>query len=143
MAQYEPFEAGVEARGRVIIAIEEGIEQFRDAHREAVRAALAERGIADPDPDDWYAQAAELDVLATIAEEFGPHVLDRLGGGFRPSPGGRAASRASRRDCDPSTTPTTATTAAATSATTASNGSTRVAAGWSVGTPTPVRSTGG
>ena len=30
MAQYEPFEAGVEARGRVIVAIEEGIEQFRD-----------------------------------------------------------------------------------------------------------------
>ena len=79
MAQYEPFEAGVEARGRVIVAIEEGIEHFRDAHREAVGAALAEKGIDDPDPDDWYAQAAELDVLATVAEAFGPHVLDRLG----------------------------------------------------------------
>ena len=79
MAQYEPFEAGVEARGRVIVAIEEGIEQFRDTHREVVRAALAEKGIDDPEPDDWYAQAAELDVLATIADEFGPHVLDRLG----------------------------------------------------------------
>jgi len=79
MAQYEPFEEGVEARGRVIIAIEEGIDRFRDAHRERVDSVLSAKGIDDPNPDDWYAQAAELDVLATIADQFGPHVLDRLG----------------------------------------------------------------
>jgi hypothetical protein len=79
MAQYEPFEASVEARGRVIVAIEEGIDNFRDAHRETVQAVLSSKDIDDPNPDDWYAQAAELDALETIAEEFDPHVLDRLG----------------------------------------------------------------
>ncbi|WP_251342970.1 hypothetical protein [Haloplanus halophilus] len=79
MAQYEPFEEGVEARGRVIIAIESGLSRFREEYRTRVRAALSEKGIDDPNPDDWYPQGAELDVLATIAEELEPHLLDRLG----------------------------------------------------------------
>jgi hypothetical protein len=79
MAQYEPFEEGVEARGRVIVAIEEGLSRFRDEYRTRVRTALTERNIDDPDPDGWYPQAAELDVLETVAEELEPHLLDRLG----------------------------------------------------------------
>jgi len=79
MAQYEPFEEGIEASGRVIVAIEEGVARFRETYRQRVQAALLERGIDDPDPDDWYAQAAELDVLATVAEDLDPHLLDRLG----------------------------------------------------------------
>jgi hypothetical protein len=142
VARDEPFEAGVEARGRVIVAIEEGIEQFRDAHREAVRTALTERGIDDPNPDDWYPQAAELDVLATVADEFGPHVLDRLGERI-PSvarwPNGVSGVADGLRSIDD----TTATTAAARSATTGSSGSTRAAAGSSVATPIPARSTVG
>jgi hypothetical protein len=79
MVQYEPFEGGVEARGRTVLAIEEGISRFRDEYRTRVRTVLSKQGIEDPEPDDWYAQEAELDVLETIAEDLGPHVLDRLG----------------------------------------------------------------
>jgi hypothetical protein len=79
MSQFEPFDDGVEARGRVIIAIEEGLTRFREEYRSRVRRVLAEKGIDDPDPDDWYAQDAELDVLRTIAAELEPHLLGRLG----------------------------------------------------------------
>lgn len=79
MTRYEPFEEEVEARGRVIVAIEEGIARFRETYRKRVEAVLSARGIDDPEPDGWYDQAAELAVLETIAEDLEPHLLDRLG----------------------------------------------------------------
>lgn len=80
MAPYEPFEDAVEARGETLLVVEEALSRFSEDYRRQARQALAEYGIEDPDPDEWYPQEAELNAFETIAEELEPHILDRLGG---------------------------------------------------------------
>lgn len=79
MAQYEPFETGVEARGDTLLAIEQALSRFSDEYQQQARQAMAEYDIEEPDPGAWYPQRAELNTLETIAEELEPHILDRLG----------------------------------------------------------------
>lgn len=80
MAPYEPFDDGVETRGETILVVEEALSRFSEAYQQRARGALAEYGIEDPKPDEWYPQEAELNAFETIAEELEPHILDRLGG---------------------------------------------------------------
>lgn len=79
MAQYEPFDTEVEARGETLLAIEQALSRFSDEYQELVSQAMAEYDIEDPDPDGWYPQQAELNTLETIANELEPHIIDRLG----------------------------------------------------------------
>lgn len=79
MAQYEPFDTGVESRGETLLAIEQALSRFSEEYQELVSQAMAEYGIEEPDPDEWYPQQAELNTLETIANELEPHIIDRLG----------------------------------------------------------------
>lgn len=79
MAQYEPFDTGVEARGETLIAIEQALSRFSAEYQQRARRAMAEYGIENPAPDEWYPQQAELNTLETIADELEPHIIDRLG----------------------------------------------------------------
>lgn len=79
MTQFEPFDEGVETRGETILVIEEALSRFSDSYRERAQDALAEYGIEDPEPDEWYPQAAELNALETIASDLDAHIIDRLG----------------------------------------------------------------
>ena len=80
MTPYETFDRDVEVNGRTVLSIvEKGMGRFSDAYRERAIAALAEAGIRDPSPDEWYPQQAWLDAFETIATDLQPHVLDRLG----------------------------------------------------------------
>jgi hypothetical protein len=80
MVAYEAFDRDVEINGRTVLTIvEEGMGNFSDAYRERAVTALAEEGITDPEPDEWYPQQAWLNAFETIADELQPHVLDRLG----------------------------------------------------------------
>lgn len=79
MTQYEPFDDGVEASGRTLLALEESLSRFSEEYRRKAREALAEYGIEDPDPDGWYPQEAELNAFETISRELEPHIVDRLG----------------------------------------------------------------
>lgn len=79
MTQYEPFDDGVEARGRTLLALEEALSRFSEEYRRRAREALAEHGIEGPEPGEWYPQEAELDAFETIAAELDPHILDRVG----------------------------------------------------------------
>lgn len=79
MAPYEPFDEDVEARGETILVVEEALSRFSEDYRRRAREALTEYGIENPQPDEWYPQAAELNAFETIAEELEPHILDRLG----------------------------------------------------------------
>lgn len=80
MAAYEAFDRNVEIRGQTVLTIvEEAMGRFSESYRTRALEALAEEGISDPNPDDWYSQQAWLSAFETIAEDLQPHVLDRLG----------------------------------------------------------------
>jgi len=80
MAPYEAFDRDVEINGRTVLTIvEEGMGRFSDSYQERALAALAEEGITDPAPSEWYPQQAWLNAFETIAADLQPHVLDRLG----------------------------------------------------------------
>lgn len=80
MSTYEAFDTGVEVHGRTILTVvDDALARFSADHRDRAREALAENGIEDPDPDEWYPQQAWLDTFEVVAEELEPHILDRLG----------------------------------------------------------------
>ena len=80
MATYEAFDGGVEVDGRTVLTVvEETMGRFSGEYRDRALAALAEEGIDDPDPDEWYPQQAWLNAFETIADDLQTHVLDRIG----------------------------------------------------------------
>ncbi|WP_248897404.1 hypothetical protein [Haloplanus halobius] len=80
MAPYEAFDDGVEVHGRTIITVvDDALARFSEAYRETAYDALADHGIEDPSPDEWYPQQAWLDTFADLAAELEPHILDRVG----------------------------------------------------------------
>jgi len=80
MTEYEPFDPGVEVNGRTILqVVDDALARFSAEHRAAAREALAENGVVDPDPDEWYPQSAWLATVEAIAADLEPHILDRLG----------------------------------------------------------------
>lgn len=80
MVPYQAFEQDVEIKGKTVIAVvEEAMGKFSEAYQDRAMTALAEEGIVDPSPDEWYPQQAWLNAFETIAGTLEPHVLDRLG----------------------------------------------------------------
>lgn len=80
MTQYEAFDPAVEVHGQTIVTVvEDALAQFSDAYRDKARDALAQEGITNPEPDEWYPQQAWLNAFETVADDLEPHVLDRLG----------------------------------------------------------------
>lgn len=80
MSTYDPFDPAVEVHGRTILAVtDEALARFDESYRERAHTTLADRGIADPEPDAWYPQADWLAVFECLTETLEPHVLDRLG----------------------------------------------------------------
>lgn len=80
MAQYEAFERDVEVHGHTILAvIDDALARFSEEYRRTARDALADNGVEDPTPDEWYPQQAWLDTFETIAKDLEPHIIDRLG----------------------------------------------------------------
>ncbi|SEG63703.1 hypothetical protein [Halobellus limi] len=80
MVSYEAFDQDVEINGQTVLTIvNEGMGKFSAAYQERALNALADEGITDPEPDEWYPQQAWLNAFEAIAEELQPHVLDRLG----------------------------------------------------------------
>lgn len=80
MTQFETFDTNVEVHGQTILAVvEEALSKFSEDYQETARDALAENGVKDPDPNEWYPQQAWLNTFEVIADELEPHLLDRLG----------------------------------------------------------------
>ncbi|MUV57769.1 hypothetical protein GJ632_11495 [Halogeometricum sp. CBA1124] len=80
MTQYEAFDSDVEVNGRTILNVaEEALAQFSERYRDRAFDALANQGITDPDPNNWYPQQAWLNAFEAIGDDLEPHVLDRLG----------------------------------------------------------------
>lgn len=80
MTQYEAFDPAVEVHGRTILTVvDEALARFSEEYQTYARTALAENGIEEPAPDEWYPQQAWLNTFEAIADALQPHLLDRLG----------------------------------------------------------------
>lgn len=80
MTSYEAFDPAVEVHGQTILTVvDDALVRFSESYRQVAREALADHGIEDPSPDEWYPQQAWLDTFEAIADETEPHLLDRLG----------------------------------------------------------------
>lgn len=80
MTQYEAFDQNVEVHGQTILTvIDDALARFSEEYRLKAREALANNGVEDPAPDEWYPQQAWLNTIEAVAEELEPHILDRLG----------------------------------------------------------------
>lgn len=75
MAQYVPFEDGVEVNGQTVLAFANALPMFRDD----MINILAQYGIQDPKEGEWYAQADWLNAFKEIGEEYGANTLFAIG----------------------------------------------------------------
>ncbi|AUV82467.1 hypothetical protein C2R22_13125 [Salinigranum rubrum] len=80
MATYEAFDPDIEVHGRTIrTVVDDALTRFSDEYQQLALDALADNGVEDPSPDEWYPQQAWLNTFERIAEATEPHILDRLG----------------------------------------------------------------
>lgn len=75
MAQFKAFRPDVEVTGALVIAVIEGMGDFRGMGE----MILAQHGIRKPRADGWYPQQPWLDAFKTISERIGPRTLFAIG----------------------------------------------------------------
>lgn len=75
MAQFEAFAPHVEVNGETILSVVNGMGIAKDLGRKI----LADEGIVDPQPGQWYPQQAWLNTFRAIAEKIGPATLLAIG----------------------------------------------------------------
>jgi len=74
MAQYKSMASNVEVNGQTVLSVIDAMSIKRRGLQ-----ILAENGINDPKPDQWYKQQNWLDAFRTIGDEIGPSVLYSIG----------------------------------------------------------------
>ena len=75
MAQFIPFDKGVEVRGETVLSVINALEHGQDSRRKI----LQENGISKPESGQWYSQQAWLNGFKQISEEIGKHTLFSIG----------------------------------------------------------------
>ena len=75
MAKFQAFLRDVEVNGETVFAVVDGMGIFK---KRAI-AILAENGIVDPAPGQWYPQQAWLDSFRAISETIGAKTLHAIG----------------------------------------------------------------
>ena len=71
MAQYKAMAPGVEVNGQTVLSVVDAMSVKRRGLQ-----ILAENGIEDPKPDEWYQQQSWLDAFRTIGDEMIPSSED-------------------------------------------------------------------
>lgn len=75
MAQFVPFQSGVEVSGEAVLALVNALEAGKTTRLKI----LSKYGIDNPHPNEWYSQQAWLDAFKEISETFGVHTLFAIG----------------------------------------------------------------
>jgi len=75
MAQFVPFQEGVEVYGQTVLAIVNALEAGRTTRSKI----LDKHGLSDVQLTAWYSQRLLLDAFKEIAETFGMHTLFAIG----------------------------------------------------------------
>jgi len=75
MAQFKAFSPTVQVNGETVLSVVEGLGAFKPTALQI----LADNGIKDPQPGQWYSQQAWLDAFKTISEKLGQVTLYSIG----------------------------------------------------------------
>lgn len=75
MTEFQAFAPDVEVSGAAVLAILQGMGDFRALALEF----LAKQGIGEPEATAWYSQQAWLNAFRDIARELGPATLQLIG----------------------------------------------------------------
>jgi hypothetical protein len=75
LAEFRVLDANAEVNGESILALVDGMGSFR----ETALKILAQQGITDLQPGEWYAQQSLLDALGVISEKLGADALYNIG----------------------------------------------------------------
>lgn len=75
MALFKAFNPKVEVNGQTVLAIVAGMGAFRDT----ALNILAQCGLPDPQPGQWYLQQAWLDAFKQISDTVGASTLNLIG----------------------------------------------------------------
>jgi hypothetical protein len=75
MAQFVPFQDGVEVNGQTVLAIVNALE----AGQATRFKILQKHGIINPHANEWYSQKAWLEAFKEISEELGEYTLFAIG----------------------------------------------------------------
>ncbi|OJJ14014.1 hypothetical protein BKI52_44800 [marine bacterium AO1-C] len=75
MAQYVPFEDGVEVNGQTVLAFVNALPMFRDD----MLGILQRHGIENPQEGEWYEQVCWLNAFKEIGEKYGANTLFAIG----------------------------------------------------------------
>jgi hypothetical protein len=75
MAQFVPFQEGVEVNGQTVLAVANALE----AGRATRLKILSKHGLSDIQLKEWYSQRSWLDAFKEISETFGVHTLFAIG----------------------------------------------------------------
>jgi predicted hydrocarbon binding protein len=79
MANYEPFEAGVEVNGQTILSVVKGAGVVSPVFERKAQEFLSNHGIDDPQPGEWYPQADYLAAFEQIERDGGAQLLTNIG----------------------------------------------------------------
>lgn len=79
MAQYEAFEDGVEVNGQTVSSMIAGAGELSSVFEKRMKETLAEHGIDDPQPGEWYLQQSYLDAFRSVAESIGSQTVTNIG----------------------------------------------------------------
>ncbi len=75
MAQFIPFQPGVEVKGQSLLSIVNAIEFGKEVRL----AILKKHGIENPVPDGWYSQEKMMNAFKEIADQIGNNTLFAIG----------------------------------------------------------------
>jgi hypothetical protein len=75
MAQFKAFAPGVKVNGQTVLSAVAAMKVFKDVALQV----LAENGISDPKPGQWYPQQSWLNALKVIAESVGESTIGQIG----------------------------------------------------------------
>lgn len=76
MVQYEAFDSSVEVNGQTVLSVIEGVPS---AFEQKASRILAENGIEDPQPDQWYSQQTWLNAFSQVDANIGESTLNQIG----------------------------------------------------------------
>jgi len=76
MPEYIAIDKSAEVNGQTILSVLDGMKGFETT----ARTILANAGISDPVPQNWYAQQIWLDAFKEIALKIGDATLMKIGG---------------------------------------------------------------
>lgn len=79
MAEYEPIDEGVQVNGRTVLTIVEAMADLNESFREEALEILADNGIEDPEPGQWYSQEDWLEAFREIDDRLGRMTLWNIG----------------------------------------------------------------